>query len=156
MATAQRGSIDLKDAPSAKGMRFALVVSEWNDDITGKLAQGARATLQALGARPNDIDELKVPGSFELVHGSKVAAASLEYDAVIAIGSVIRGETAHFDYVCSGVAHGIANLNATGEIPVIFCVLTDDHREQSLARCGGAMGNKGDEAAIAAIKMGQF
>lgn len=156
MATAQRGSIDLKEAPSAKGMRFALVISEWNDDITGNLAKGARETLQKLGARPNDIEELMVPGSFELVHGSKVAASSLEYDAVIAIGSVIRGETAHFDYVCSGVTHGIATLNATGEIPVIFCVLTDDTRAQSLARSGGAMGNKGDEAAVAAVKMGKL
>ena len=156
MATAQRGSLDLSGIPSASGKRFALVVSEWNNHITDALAQGARDTLEALGVKPSDIEDFAVPGSFELIHGCKVVAASLEFDAVIAIGSVIRGETAHFDFVCQGVTHGIAELNAHGKVPVIFCVLTDDHEQQSLDRCGGNLGNKGDEAAVAAVKMAQF
>ena len=156
MATAQRGTLSLEGIPSARGKRFALVVSEWNANITDALAQGAHDTLVLLGVKPEDIEDFTVPGSFELIHGCKVVAASLEYDAVIAIGSVIRGETAHFDFVCQGVTHGIAELNAHGKTPVIFCVLTDDTEQQSLDRCGGKLGNKGDEAAVAAVKMAQF
>ena len=146
----------MEGIPSARGKRFALVVSEWNAHITDALAQGARDTLVHLGVKSEDIENFAVPGSFELIHGCKVVASSLEYDAVIAIGSVIRGETAHFDFVCQGVTHGIAELNAHGKTPVIFCVLTDDTEQQSLDRCGGKLGNKGDEAALAAVKMAQF
>lgn len=156
MATGQRGTLSLEGIPSARGKRFALVVSEWNAHITDALAQGARDTLIHLGVKSEDIENFAVPGSFELIHGCKVVASSLEYDAVIAIGSVIRGETAHFDFVCQGVTHGIAELNAHGKTPVIFCVLTDDTEQQSLDRCGGKLGNKGDEAALAAVKMAQF
>jgi len=156
MATGQRGTLSLDGIPSARGKRFALVVSEWNAHITDALAQGARDTLVHLGVKSEDIENFAVPGSFELIHGCKVVASSLEYDAVIAIGSVIRGETAHFDFVCQGVTHGIAELNAHGKTPVIFCVLTDDTEQQSLDRCGGKLGNKGDEAAVAAVKMAQF
>ena len=156
MATGQRGTLSLEGIPSARGKRFALVVSEWNAHITDALAQGARDTLIYLGVKSEDIENFAVPGSFELIHGCKVVASSLEYDAVIAIGSVIRGETAHFDFVCQGVTHGIAELNAHGKTPVIFCVLTDDTEQQSLDRCGGKLGNKGDEAAVAAVKMAQF
>ena len=156
MATGQRGTLSLEGIPSARGKRFALVVSEWNAHITDALAQGARDTLVHLGVKSEDIEKFAVPGSFELIHGCKVVASSLEYDAVIAIGSVIRGETAHFDFVCQGVTHGIAELNAHGKTPVIFCVLTDDTEQQSLDRCGGKLGNKGDEAAVAAVKMAQF
>ena len=146
----------MEGIPSARGKRFALVVSEWNAHITDALAQGARDTLVHLGVKSEDIENFAVPGSFELIHGCKVVASSLEYDAVIAIGSVIRGETAHFDFVCQGVTHGIAELNAHGKTPIIFCVLTDDTEQQSLDRCGGKLGNKGDEAALAAVKMAQF
>jgi 6,7-dimethyl-8-ribityllumazine synthase len=156
MATGQRGTLSLEGIPSARGKRFALVVSEWNAHITDALAQGARDTLVHLGVKSEDIENFAVPGSFELIHGCKVVASSLEYDAVIAIGSVIRGETAHFDFVCQGVTHGIAELNAHGKTPVIFCVLTDDTEQQSLDRCGGKLGNKGDEAALAAVKMAQL
>jgi 6,7-dimethyl-8-ribityllumazine synthase len=102
------------------------------------------------------VDRFDVPGSFELIHGCKVHAESLEYDAVIAVGSVVRGETPHFDFVCQGVTYGIARLNATGKTPVIFCVLTDDTYQQSLDRCGGRLGNKGEEAAVAAVQMAAF
>ena len=155
MATAQRGKLNLDSAPSAQGLHIALVVSEWNNDITGGLRDGAIDTLIQIGIEPDHVIVHSVPGSFELIHGCKVAAESGQYDAVIAIGSVIRGETAHFEFVCSGVTQGIALLNVTGNIPVIFCLLTDDNREQSIARSGGSMGNKGSEAAVAAVKMCQ-
>jgi 6,7-dimethyl-8-ribityllumazine synthase len=106
--------------------------------------------------KAKDIEEYNVPGSFELIHACKVVSESLEFDAVIAIGSIIRGETSHFDYVCQGVSNGIALLNANGKIPVILCVLTDDNMQQSIDRSGGKYGNKGVEASIAAIKMASF
>jgi 6,7-dimethyl-8-ribityllumazine synthase len=136
MATAERGPLDLSVAPTAKGRRFALVVSSWNSEITNALADGATRVLEQL--RADRVDRFDVPGSFELIHGCKVHAESLEYDAVIAIGSVVRGETPHFDFVCQGVTYGIARLNATGKTPVIFCVLTDDTYQQSLDRSGGS------------------
>ncbi len=156
MATARRGTLSFEGIASARGKRFALVVSEWNAHITDALAQGARDTLIQLGVKPEDVEDFAVPGSFELIHGCRIVASSLEFDAVIAVGCVIRGETAHFDFVCQGVTLGIAELNAHGQTPIIFCVLTDDTEQQSLDRCGGKLGNKGDEAAIAAVKMAQF
>ena len=154
MATAERGPLDLSAAHTAKGRRFALVVSSWNSEITNALADGATRVLEQL--RADRVDRFDVPGSFELIHGCKVHAESLEYDAVIAIGSVVRGETPHFDFVCQGVTYGIARLNATGKTPVIFCVLTDDTYQQSLDRSGGCLGNKGEEAAVAAVQMAAF
>lgn len=142
-----------EDIPEAKDLCFGLVVSEWNSDITENLSRGAQETLINCGVKEEDITRWNVPGSFELIHGCKKMIAKGSLDAVIAIGSVIRGETAHFDYVCSAVAQGIKDLNVIGEIPVIFCVLTDDTMQQAKDRSGGKHGNKGTEAAIAAIKM---
>jgi 6,7-dimethyl-8-ribityllumazine synthase len=156
MSTTQRANVDLKKLPSSKGKRFALVVSEWNSEITDNLKSGARETLLKAGVKTKDIEEFYVPGSFELIHACKVVSESLEFDSVIAIGSIIRGETSHFDYVCQGVSNGIALLNANGKIPVILCVLTDDNMQQSIDRSGGKYGNKGAEASIAAIKMASF
>jgi len=152
MATYSQNSKQLHiDAlPSAKGMRFALVVSAWNSEVTESLFDGAQKVLIQKEAKA--IDRIDVPGSFELVYGSRIAL-DRQYDAVIAIGSVIRGETSHFDYVCQGVVSGIQHLNALGDRPVIFCVLTDDNIDQSRARSGGVLGNKGEEAAAAAIQM---
>lgn len=152
MATYSQNSKQLHiDAlPSAKGMRFALVVSAWNSEVTESLFDGAQKVLIQKEAK--SIDRIDVPGSFELVYGSRIAL-DRQYDAVIAIGSVIRGETSHFDYVCQGVVSGIQQLNALGDRPVIFCVLTDDNIDQSRARSGGVLGNKGEEAAAAAIQM---
>jgi 6,7-dimethyl-8-ribityllumazine synthase len=138
---------------SAAGLRFALIVSKWNSEITDNLFEGAHQILQQQQAK--QIDRFDVPGSFELVYASRIAMEK-KYDAVIAIGSVIRGETSHFDYVCQGVANGIQQLNAMGTVPVIFCVLTDDTIEQSRARSGGSLGNKGEEAAVAAIEMAKL
>ena len=136
--------------PVAQDLRFALIVSQWNSEITNRLYEGAHQILQQQQAK--QIDRIDVPGSFELVYASRVAIKK-NYDAIIAIGNVIRGETSHFDYVCQGVTNGIQQLNAMGTVPVIFCVLTDDTIEQSRARSGGSLGNKGEEAAVAAILM---
>ena len=155
MATRSQNSKHLliDTLPSAAGLRFALIVSKWNSEITNNLFDGAHQILQQQQAK--QIDRFDVPGSFELVYASRIAMEK-KYDAVIAIGSVIRGETSHFDYVCQGVVNGIQQLNAIGTVPVIFCVLTDDTIEQSRARSGGSLGNKGEEAATAAIEMAKL
>ena len=132
--------------------KIILVVSEWNESITNSLKSATIESLLALKVNPDNIKTIYVPGSFELVYASRIAIEK-GFDAVIAIGNVVRGETSHFDYVCQGVTNGIQQLNAMGAVPVIFCVLTDDTIEQSRARSGGSLGNKGEEAAVAAIEM---
>jgi 6,7-dimethyl-8-ribityllumazine synthase len=141
----------------AKNFRFGIVVSEWNHKITEGMFQGAFNALKDCGAISDNIVRWNVPGSFELVYGCKRMQKSYDMlDAVIAIGSVVQGETKHFDYVCEGVSQGIKDLNVLGDIPVIFCVLTDNTQQQAIDRSGGIHGNKGTEAAIAAIKMAQL
>ena len=154
MATANHNlsNYDKNTIPNAKNFRFGIVVSEWNDTITDGLYQGALEALLDCGAVPENIIKWDVPGSFELIFGSKKMTTQ-NVDVVIAIGCVIQGETKHFDFVCEGVTQGIKDLNLTAEIPVIFCVLTDNTMQQSIDRSGGKHGNKGTEAAIAAIKM---
>lgn len=144
---------DPKSVPSAEGMRFAVVVSEWNSKITLALMQGAVDTLVANGARREDIQVLMVPGSFELVYGSAQVVKSGQADAVIAIGCVIRGDTPHFDYICQGTTQGLAELNLRHDVPVIYGLLTCNNMDQAEDRCGGMLGNKGDECAVTAIKM---
>jgi len=139
--------------PSAEGMRFGIVVSEWNSKVTGALLEGAFSTLQKHGAREADITVMTVPGSFELVYGSSRMVHSGKFDAVIAIGCVIRGDTPHFDYICQGTTQGLADLNKDGKIPVIYGLLTCNSMQQAEDRCGGILGNKGDECAVTAIKM---
>lgn len=141
------------EIPNAKQLRFGIVVSAWNDNITEQLFKGAYAALLDCGAQEKNIVRWNVPGSFELVFGSKKMLETQKVDAVIAIGSVIRGETSHFDYVCGATAKGIKDLNVKFDVPVIFCVLTDDTLQQSIDRSGGKHGNKGIEAAIVAIQM---
>ena len=138
--------------PNAKDFRFGIVVSEWNDTVTNGLYKGALEALLDCGALPENIIKWDVPGSFELIYGSKKMITQ-NVDVVIAIGCVIQGETKHFDFVCDGVTQGIKELNLTTNTPTIFCVLTDNNMQQSLDRSGGKHGNKGTEAAIAAIKM---
>ena len=123
--------------------------------ITENLFEGAKETLLRHGVAANSIHRLDVPGSFELVYGAKLAQQR-NVDAVIAIGSVIQGETRHFDFVCEGVTQGIQQLNLAGTVPVIFCVLTDNTLQQAKDRSGGALGNKGTEAAVAALKMAKL
>jgi len=159
MATANTNlsTYDKTSIPNAKDFRFGIVVSEWNHDITEGMFQGAFEALKDCGAINENIVRWNVPGSFELIYGCKRMAESYDMlDAVIAIGSVIQGETKHFDYVCEAVAQGIKDLNVRGNIPVIFCVLTDNTMQQAIDRSGGKHGNKGTEAAIAAIKMAQL
>lgn len=147
-------SYDSATVPSAKGMKFGIVVSEWNEEITGALLEGAVATLRKFGADDRDITVQTVPGSFELVYGSALMTRHPEkFDAVIAIGCVIRGDTPHFDYICQGATQGLAELNRKGIMPVIYGLLTCNTQQQALDRCGGKLGNKGDECAITAIKM---
>ena len=141
--------------PDGSPFQIHLVVSEWNLEITQSLFNGAKKTLIDKGVDPKNIKLYMVPGSFELIHGSKKAQEE-NPNAVIAIGSVIQGETKHFEFICNSVAQGIKDLNINSEVPVIFCVLTDDNLNQAKERSGGKFGNKGEEAAIAAIKMANF
>ncbi|SDR66911.1 6,7-dimethyl-8-ribityllumazine synthase [Christiangramia echinicola] len=148
---------DKDTIPNAKDFRFGIVVSEWNDEITEGLFQGAFDAWIDNGLQKENIVRWNVPGSFELIYGCKKMQESFEMlDAIVAVGNVIQGETKHFDFVCDGVTQGIKDLNVQTDIPVIFCVLTDNNIEQSRARSGGKHGNKGTEAAIAAIKMAQL
>ncbi|MGK0406372.1 MAG: 6,7-dimethyl-8-ribityllumazine synthase [Roseivirga sp.] len=145
--------IDPGKLPRATDMRFACVVSEWNHDITNALYLGAKEALQACGAAKHDIHHIPVPGAVELSFACKKLCEGDRYDAIIAIGNVIQGETKHFDFVCQSVTHGITELNIRYNTPVIFCVLTDNNKQQSIDRSGGIHGNKGVEAAVAALKM---
>lgn len=155
MATKNKNlsTYDKTALPSARPLRFGLVVSQWNASITEPLYQGAYEALLDCGALPQNVLRWNVPGSFELAFGCKKMLTTQTVDAVIAIGSIIRGETSHFDFVCSATAQGIKELNVTYSIPVIFCVLTDDTLQQAKDRSGGKHGNKGVEAAIAALQM---
>ncbi len=144
---------DPEKVPDASGMKFGIVVSEWNEEVTAALAEGAMQTLKKHGCPEANIHVLTVPGSFELIYGSRLAAEKYALDAVIALGCVIQGETRHFDFICQGVTHGIAELNLEYDIPFIFGVLTTKNQQQARERSGGKHGNKGDEAAITAIKM---
>lgn len=154
MATINQNLSDYnKDTiPNAKDFRFGIVVSEWNSTITDNLFKGAFDTLVENGALPENIIKWDVPGSFELIYGSKKMQHQ-EVDVVIAIGCVIQGETKHFDFVCDAVSQGIKDLNIIDDTPVIFCLLTDNTMQQSIDRSGGKHGNKGVEAAVTAIKM---
>ncbi len=133
--------------------KFAIVVSEWNQEITGALYAGAMATLLQHGAAKENITTKNVPGSFELTLGAQWMAQKKEIDAVICLGCVIQGETRHFDFICKAVADGITNVGLKFNKPIIFGVLTPDSQQQALDRAGGKYGNKGDEAAITAVKM---
>jgi 6,7-dimethyl-8-ribityllumazine synthase len=155
MATALKNlsEFDSESLPSAREMRFAIIVSEWNPDITLALLRGAFDTLVENGANSNHIKVDYVPGSFELTSGARMVAEAGTFDAVICLGCIIRGETPHFDYICQGVTNGITQLNVNYSIPFIFGILTTENLEQAKDRAGGKLGNKGVEAAITAIKM---
>ncbi len=144
---------DKNTVPNAKDFRFGVVVAEWNEVITEGLYNGAYEAFLENEVPAGNIIRWNVPGSFELVYGAKKMLQTQNVDAVVVIGCVIQGETKHFDFVCEGVTQGIKDLNVQTDIPVIFCVLTDNTMQQSIDRSGGIHGNKGTEAAIAAIKM---
>ena len=154
MATANNNfsKYDVSRVPDGKNTRIALIVSEWNKEITEALFQGAKNTLIDHNVLNENILRINVPGSFELIYGAN-SAQRMDFDAIIAIGCIIKGETRHFEFISNAIAQGIKDLNINGKAPVVFCVLTDETIEQSKARSGGNKGNKGVEAAVTALRM---
>lgn len=149
-------AFDGNSLPDASGMRFGIVVSEWNTEITEALFNGAKDVLKKSGCKNENIFRLNVPGSFELPLGAKWLLEGQSPDAVICIGCVIQGETRHFDFICQAVSEAIMQLGLEYNTPVIFGVLTPQNMQQALDRAGGKHGNKGVEAAVTAIKMVQL
>ena len=158
MATALKNLSDYisSDLGDPSSLRIGIVVAHWNEEITSALYRGAYDTLVKEGVSEAHITTVQVPGSFELPYACKQLITTHAPDAVIAIGSVIQGETKHFDFVCQATAQGIMDLNTQTDTPVIFCVLTDNTWQQAKDRSGGKHGNKGVEAAVAAIQMAQL
>lgn len=145
-----------RNTGSIESKKFGIVVSEWNDEITGALLEGSLETLLEQGASRENIIVHYVPGSFELSLGAQLLAQKEAIDAVMTLGCVIQGETRHFDFICDAVAQGITNVGLKYNKPVIFGVLTTNTKQQALDRAGGKHGNKGEEAAITAVKMLSF
>ncbi len=158
MASAQKNLSDYssQNLGNIGNRRFAIVVAEWNQEITEKLLNGAFQTLTQEGAKEENIFIKTVPGSFELCLGAQWMAQDSKIDAVICLGCIIQGETRHFDFIAQAVAQGLCDLGLKYNKPVIFGVLTPDNQQQALDRAGGKHGNKGDEAAATAIKMLNF
>ncbi|MBL4653597.1 MAG: 6,7-dimethyl-8-ribityllumazine synthase [Flavobacteriales bacterium] len=153
MATVNLSDYDKSKITSTEGMKFGICVAQWNEQITNGLLEGAIQGLKENGATDQQIIVKYVPGSFELILGAQFFCESTEVDAVICLGSVIQGETKHFDFVCQAVAQGIKDVSLKYNKPVIFGVLTDNNMQQAVERSGGNKGNKGTEAAITAIQM---
>ncbi|MEZ5066696.1 MAG: 6,7-dimethyl-8-ribityllumazine synthase [bacterium] len=139
-----------------EGRRFAVVVARFNDFVTARLARAAVATLHEHGVAEADVEEITVPGAFEIPLAARRAAGSGRFHAVVCLGAVIRGETPHFDFVAAECARGVADAGRDFGLPVIFGVLTTDNSEQAMARAGGAAGNKGRDAALAALEMAEL
>lgn len=156
MATRNFSDYDRSKVPNAENMCFGIVVSERNPEITNSLLEATVRTLESYEALPENIHVKRVAGTLELVYGARQMTLNDGYDAVIALGAVIRGETHNFELVCQGVANGFAQLNVTSAVPVILGVLATDSFEQAHERAGGRLGNKGEECAVAAIKMAKF
>lgn len=156
MATINLSDYKPLNISNADDYHIGIVFSEWNDFVTYNLRDAALEVLVKEGVKSENIELFAVPGAYELSYASMQLCKTKKYDAIIAIGCVIRGETAHFDYVCSAVAQGIKDCNILTDVPTVFCVLTDDTKEQSIARSGGDLGNKGVEAAVTALKMIDF
>jgi 6,7-dimethyl-8-ribityllumazine synthase len=153
MSTTNLSVYDPESVPDASEMRFGIVISDWNREVTWSLLDGAIRTLTTHGAKDKNIIVRHVPGSFELTLGAQFLAEYDDLDAVICLGCVIQGETPHFMYICQGVTQGITQLNLDYNIPFIFGVLTTNTQQQAVDRAGGKLGNKGNEAAVTAIKM---
>jgi 6,7-dimethyl-8-ribityllumazine synthase len=153
MSTQNLSDIDFDSLPSAEDMRFGIVVSDWNKEITEALYKGASEALFKCGCKKENMLRQNVPGSFELPAGALFFAEYKDIDAVICLGCIIQGETRHFEFICSAVSQGILNLCFQYKKPFIFGVLTTDTIEQAIERVGGKYGNKGIEAAVAAVKM---
>jgi len=143
--------------PDGANYKIAIAVAEWNAEITGALYQGAYDTLVKHGVSTENIISVAVPGSFELTSAADILLSKYrDVDAVICLGCVIQGDTKHFDFICDAVAHGITQVSVKYSKPVIFGVLTTNNQQQAIDRAGGKLGNKGDEAAITAIKMAEL
>jgi len=143
--------------PNGSAYKFAIAVAEWNAEVTGSLYKGALETLLKHGVPADNIISVPVPGSFELTAAAEILLQKhKDLDAVICLGCVIQGETRHFDFICDAVANGVANVSIKHSKPVIFGVLTTDNQQQAIDRAGGKHGNKGDEAAITALKMAEL
>ena len=138
---------------NASRYKFGIVYSEWNNEITKALCKGAVQTLLKNGVKAENIIEKTVPGSFELTLGAQYMAEKTNVDAIICLGCVIQGETRHFDFICGALSNGLTDLNIKFDKPFIFGVLTTNDQQQAIDRSGGKYGNKGDEAAVTAIKM---
>lgn len=156
MATVNLSDYKPLNLSDADEFHIGIVFSEWNSFATHSLRDACIETLIKEGVKPENIKTFQVPGTFELSYASMQLCKEAKYDAVIAIGCVIKGETPHFDYICSAVSQGIKDCNVLTNTPTIFCVLTDNAKEQSLARSGGKHGNKGIEAAATALMMIDF
>ena len=145
--------IDIDFLKSASKKKFGIVSSEWNPEIINRLLQGSFDFFYEIGISRDKIELLNVPGSFELVYGCSKFVSKNKFDAIIAIGSIIRGETSHFKFISQSVFDGIRDLNINGNCPIILCLLTDDNYQQAMDRSGGKYGNKGYDCAAAAAKM---
>jgi len=145
--------ITIESTGSVPGLRFAMVVSKYHDFVTDRLQRGAFSALSAAGVLPSDVTVIRVPGAFEIPSAAQHAAETGRFDAIVCLGCVIRGETPHFDYICSAVAHGLTTAAAATGVPMAFGVLTTNSVEEALARAGDGESNKGYEAAGAAIEM---
>ena len=145
--------VDINRLKLASEKRFAIVYSEWNPEIINRLLSGAISFFDQIGIDSNDIDKLEVPGSFELIFGCSKMQSLKKYDAIIAIGSIIKGETSHFRYISQSVFDGIKDLNINSNCPIVLCLLTDDNYNQAMDRSGGKFGNKGYDCAAAAAQM---
>ena len=152
MSSQNLSTFNKNDIGDCSHLKIGIVYSNWNSDITNNLYHGAFSTLIELGINKENITSFKVPGSFELIYAANKMSKK-NVDAIICLGCVIRGETSHFDYICNSVSNGIMNLNIELDIPVIFGVLTDNTKQQSIDRSGGRLGNKGIEAAVTAVQM---
>jgi 6,7-dimethyl-8-ribityllumazine synthase len=156
MGTKNLSAYDPENVPDATDLRFGIVVSDWNKEVTWSLLEGCVNTFRKHGATDDNIVIKHVPGSFELTIGAQFLAEYDDLDAIVCLGCVIQGETPHFTYICQGVTQGITQLNLEYNIPFIFGVLTTLNLQQAIDRSGGKHGNKGDEAAVTAIRMAEF
>jgi 6,7-dimethyl-8-ribityllumazine synthase len=155
-AAAREGGRRFEGTTDGAGLSIAIVLSRFNREIGERLLEGARRALLSAGVRPEQIDEARVPGAFELPWTARRMARSARYDAIVCLGAVVRGGTPHFDFVAGEAARGIARASEDTGVPVLFGVLTTDTMEQAMDRSGGAMGNRGADAALAAVEMARL
>lgn len=149
--------LEIPELHEPEKFRVAIVTADWNSQVNDRLLAGALEVFKQAGLKDSLVEQYRVPGAVELVYASaRIIKSPKKYNAIVAIGTVIRGDTPHFDYVCSQAADGICRLNCQGDVPVIFGVLTVNNLQEALDRAGGKLGNKGAEAAVAALRMGSF